>query len=151
MDDFGDILDRWDRSSKDRKEGKTKPAPGPMDDWLDRYPPGDSDLADPQEDDRDRGAASAHLRELEPQAELDLHGMRADQASSAMTNFLAGSRKRGLRKVLLIHGKGHHSKEEPVLKKLVQDHLERSPHAGAFGAADRKIGGSGATWVILRA
>ena len=150
MGDFDDILDRWEQSGANDKVSRAKPTGGAMDKWLDRYPPGDSDLVDPQESVRDRGAASTHLRELEPQAQLDLHGMRADEASTVLNDFLNRSRKRGLRKVLIIHGKGHHSKEGPILKNLVRDHLERSRYAGAFGTADRNMGGSGATWVILR-
>ena len=60
------------------------------------------------------------------------------------------ARARGLSKVLLIHGKGNHSPGQPVLERVVRNFLEKCPHTGAFGKADRKRGGQGATWVRIR-
>ena len=59
-------------------------------------------------------------------------------------------RRRGMRKGLVIHGKGNHSAEGSVLAPLVRDFLEMSSEIGEFGRAARKDGGSGATWFILR-
>jgi len=52
--------------------------------------------------------------------------------------------------VLLIHGKGNHSPGQPVLERVVRNFLEKCPHTGAFGKADRAHGGRGATWVRIR-
>jgi DNA-nicking Smr family endonuclease len=87
---------------------------------------------------------------MKPEATLDLHGLRAEAVIPAVERFVSASRRSGLRKVLIIHGKGKHSQGEPVLQRLVRAYLERSPHAGAFGPADRAMGGSGATWAALR-
>jgi DNA-nicking Smr family endonuclease len=85
-----------------------------------------------------------------PQAELDLHGLSGVQAEQAIEAFVRDARDRGLSKVLLIHGKGNHSPGQPVLERVVRNFLEKSPYTGAFGKADRRLGGRGATWVRIR-
>jgi DNA-nicking Smr family endonuclease len=37
-----------------------------------------------------------------------------------------------------------------VLLGVVRRYLEKSPYTGAFGPAERKHGGRGATWVVVR-
>jgi DNA-nicking Smr family endonuclease len=76
--------------------------------------------------------------------------MTAGEAQEAVERFLRESRDRGLGKVLIIHGKGNHSAGGPVLASKVRQWLERSPLAGAFGPAEPRQGGAGATWVIVR-
>ncbi len=169
--DFGDILSRWENErkrdiggkgkpkatrGKDRSEREPRPelsAPPPglrFEDLLDRFPPvpGEHDR-DADGDDR-RSAGRRALRKMAPQARLDLHGMNAGEAEAAIRRFLADSRRQGLRKVLIIHGKGNHSSGEPVLGNTVRRVLERCSFAGEFGEPDRSLGGRGALWVILR-
>jgi DNA-nicking Smr family endonuclease len=88
--------------------------------------------------------------DLPPQAELDLHGLSGLEAEQAIEAFVLEARDRGLSKVLLIHGKGNHSPGQPVLERVVRNFLEKCPYTGAFGKAERRLGGRGATWVMLR-
>ncbi len=152
--DFGEILDAWDGSEAERERD-----PGSGTDWqrlLSRYPPQPKasdrreDSLQPEDERRDRRERKRRLSRLEPQAVLDLHGLSGPEAEQALIEFLQSARRRKLEKVLVIHGKGTHSRGGPVLLGVVRACLEKSPHAGAFGPAERKHGSSGATWVILR-
>ena len=85
-------------------------------------------------------------------AELDLHGMRADEARLAVARFLAHCRDHDLRCVRIIHGKGLRSKGEgPVLKQRLDGWLRRRDDVPAFCSARREHGGTGAAYVLLRA
>ena len=81
---------------------------------------------------------------------LDLHGMTVVEAEAAVDSFLQDASKRGLRKVLFIHGKGTHSESEGVLRKEVRIYLEKHPLAGELGVPKRFEGGKGAIWAIVR-
>lgn len=83
-------------------------------------------------------------------AALDLHGMTAAEAESALAAFFDDARARRCSKVLIVHGKGLHSQGEAVLGRLVARWLERRPEAGRHGHPDRTQGGNGATWVLLK-
>lgn len=84
---------------------------------------------------------------------LDLHGMKSDEAARKVRTFIAQSRKKGIREILIIHGKGNHSTNEgyPVLKKMVRDLLDNELHHTIrnYRAALPKEGGDGATVVYL--
>jgi DNA-nicking Smr family endonuclease len=137
--DFGEILNEWERIKHERGDD------------LEWYR--SRDLADRDEQacpERRREEEARRLARLPPQAELDLHGMKASEAETAIEVFLRDCARRGYEKVLIIHGKGNHSSLAPVLKSLVRRVLERSPLAGRFGPADKTQGGSGATWVYVR-
>ena len=55
---------------------------------------------------------------IEPEATLDLHGMRVVDARSALSRFLQQSLQKQHRCVIIIHGKGQGSKDQqPVLKQ----------------------------------
>jgi DNA-nicking Smr family endonuclease len=88
------------------------------------------------------------------QAHLDLHGMLKDQAKQALERFVEGARRQGLRCVLVVHGRGLHSKDQlPVLKDLVRTRLARGRLAKqvlAFSTARPHDGGAGAVYVLLR-
>lgn len=121
-------------------------------DWLDDYPP-DEESAYKDEFSRQahhRGSGGRKVSRMAPQAQIDLHGMTVEEALPAVERFLAESKSQGLKKVLIIHGKGCHSEGEPVLKKEVRLFLERSPLAGAMGTPKAAQGGSGAVWVVLK-
>jgi DNA-nicking Smr family endonuclease len=98
----------------------------------------------------EKGQARRALLELPPEAVLDLHGLSALEAEERLSGFLSESARRGLRKILVVHGKGIHSSGEPVLGKTVRRILERSPFAAEFGRGSPREGGSGVSWVILR-
>jgi hypothetical protein len=153
--DFGEILDRWEKSQAPGGESSSEPArPGiDMEAALERYPPGEHARRAPEGGPQSEPAApqrAGFLKSLKPQAVLDLHGLSSAEAEEALDRFVRDSRARGLAKVLVIHGKGLHSPGEPVLQRVVQDYLEKCPHTGAFGRADRANGGRGATWVLMR-
>ena len=85
-------------------------------------------------------------------AELDLHGLRADEAKLAIVRFLAHAQDRGLRCVRIIHGKGLRSKGDgPVLKQRLDGWLRRRDDVLAFCSAKREHGGTGAAYVLLKA
>jgi DNA-nicking Smr family endonuclease len=84
-------------------------------------------------------------------AELDLHGMTAAAARTALDAFLAECRARGIECARVIHGKGYRSGPEgPVLRGLVHARLTDAAEVLAFTAAAPHEGGSGATLVLLR-
>jgi DNA-nicking Smr family endonuclease len=86
------------------------------------------------------------------QAQLDLHGLRRDQAREALVEFLRSAAKRGLRCVRIIHGKGLGSvNKEPVLKNKVRNWLVQKDEVIAFCQARAADGGAGALVVLLKA
>lgn len=86
------------------------------------------------------------------QAQLDLHGMRREEAREALAEFLRNAVKRGMRCVRVIHGKGLGSvNKEPVLKSKVRSWLVQKEEVIAFCQARAADGGSGALVVLLKA
>jgi DNA-nicking Smr family endonuclease len=86
------------------------------------------------------------------QSQLDLHGMRRDEAREALGEFLRGAVRRGQRCVRIIHGKGLGSiNKEPVLKNKVRAWLMQKDEVIAFCQARAADGGSGALVVLLKA
>jgi DNA-nicking Smr family endonuclease len=86
------------------------------------------------------------------QSQLDLHGMRTDEAREALAEFLRNCGKRGLRCVRIIHGKGLGSvNKEPVLKNKVRSWLVQKDEVIAFCQARAADGGAGALVVLLKA
>ncbi len=152
---FGEILDRWEKSQGPSGKGAAKPAESriDMEAALQRYPPGEQGPeARESQSLTGRAARSATrlLKDLKPQAVLDLHGLSSVEAEEALDRFIRDAKARGLSKVLIIHGKGLHSPGQPVLQRVVQSYLEKCPYTGAFARADRSDGGRGATWVLIR-
>jgi DNA-nicking Smr family endonuclease len=85
------------------------------------------------------------------QAQLDLHGMRREEAREALAEFIRESSKRGLRCLRVIHGKGLGSVgKEPVLKGKVRAWLVQKAEVIAFCQARPHDGGAGAVLVLLQ-
>jgi DNA-nicking Smr family endonuclease len=85
------------------------------------------------------------------QAQLDLHGMRREEAREALAAFIRESVKRGLRCLRVIHGKGLGSiGREPVLKGKVRAWLVQKSEVIAFCQARPHDGGAGAVLVLLQ-
>jgi DNA-nicking Smr family endonuclease len=85
------------------------------------------------------------------QDQLDLHGLRTDQAREALGQFIRNSVKRGFRCVRIIHGKGLGSmNKKPVLKSKVRNWLVQKDEVIAFVQARAADGGSGALMVLLK-
>jgi DNA-nicking Smr family endonuclease len=82
--------------------------------------------------------------------ELDLHGLTVVQARPLLVAFLDAARRRGLRFVRVIHGKGMRSETgEGVLKGMVASWLTQRADVLAFREARPPDGGSGAVNVLL--
>ncbi len=76
--------------------------------------------------------------------ELDLRGMRADEALSQVEGFLDRAMLDDLSTVRIIHGRG-----TGALREAVRDHLNHHPLVQDFGPEPRERGGNGATWVTM--
>jgi DNA-nicking Smr family endonuclease len=146
--DFGDILDKWDRQTGG---ARGKLGTDALNAWLRVHEVIDKDaeLSDSALS-PEKGERRRRLRDKNPDAVLDLHGQTRDEAWRAMDGFFRIGRQRGLEKLLIVHGKGNHSKGEAALKRVVRDYIERCPFAGESGQAAAAQGGSGATWVLLK-
>ncbi len=84
------------------------------------------------------------------QAQLDLHGLRQDEARTALAQFVRESQKRGVRCVRVVHGKGLGSPgKSPVLKNKVHSWLVQKAQVLAFVQAKPSEGGAGALVVLL--
>ncbi len=85
------------------------------------------------------------------QAQLDLHGLRRDEARDSLGEFLRKCMRNGTRCVRIIHGKGLGSiNKEPVLKQKVRNWLIQKDEVLAFSQATAADGGSGALIVLLK-
>jgi DNA-nicking Smr family endonuclease len=90
----------------------------------------------------------------EPEERIDLHGLRSADASRVLHDRIDSARARGLRCVVVIHGRGRGSESgEAVLR----DALPRWIASGAcakqvlgFAPAPNRLGGAGATLILLR-
>lgn len=97
----------------------------------------------------------ARLRrgEMPPEVRLDLHGLLATEARSAVRDALLAAHRGGSRVLLVIHGRGLHSPAGPVLKSALPGWLAEPPVGSwvlAFVSAPPDLGGPGATLVLLR-
>ena len=84
------------------------------------------------------------------QGQLDLHGLRREDARDALTDFIKDAAKMGWRCVRVVHGKGLGSPgKTPVLKGKVQSWLIQKQEVLAFVQARPAQGGAGALVVLL--
>ena len=85
------------------------------------------------------------------QRQLDLHGLRTDEAREALGHFIRLAHRTGLRCVRIVHGKGLGSPgRTPVLKGRVQRWLVQKKEVLAFVQARPAEGGAGALVVLLQ-
>jgi DNA-nicking Smr family endonuclease len=88
------------------------------------------------------------------QGHIDLHGMTKEEAKAAVESFLRGARQAGKRCVLLVHGRGIHSRDQvPILKDAIKTWFATARfgrHVLAFATARPADGGAGAIYVLLR-
>ena len=85
------------------------------------------------------------------QRQLDLHGLRVDEAREALGEFIRTAHKNGIRCVRVVHGKGLGSPgKSPVLKSRVQRWLVQKHEVLAFVQARPVDGGAGAMLVLLQ-
>jgi DNA-nicking Smr family endonuclease len=88
------------------------------------------------------------------QDHVDLHGLTQQTAEVRVREFLIESHRRGLRCVLIVHGRGLNSENQiPILKERLPVWLNRGPAKKivlAFSTARPYDGGTGAIYVLLR-
>ena len=85
------------------------------------------------------------------QRQLDLHGLRVDEAREALGEFIRLAHRTGMRCVRVVHGKGLGSPgKNPVLKSRVQRWLVQKSEVLAFVQARPMDGGAGALVVLLQ-
>jgi DNA-nicking Smr family endonuclease len=86
------------------------------------------------------------------QAQIDLHGLVSDEARLYVADFLNSCKKRNIRCVRIVHGKGLGShNREPVLKHKLRSWLMQRDEVIAYAQAKPEDGGSGAVIVLLKA
>jgi DNA-nicking Smr family endonuclease len=84
------------------------------------------------------------------QRQLDLHGLRRDEARERLSFFIREAYKHGIRCVRVVHGKGLGSPgKAPVLKSRVHSWLVQKNEVLAFVQAKPADGGGGALVVLL--
>ena len=127
-------------------------ATNPMEIWLRKYGTIDKDKLAQEHQERTKQQDREYVLNLRPEAYLDLHGLHQDEARMRMDSFITDCKKRGLRKVMIIHGKGIHTHgTDPVLGEVVRRFIETDSRCGSSGHPKNKAdGGSGATWIILK-
>ena len=142
MNNFGEILEKWEKRTpqnafydKHATSGRDENAYGTL----------------------PRGERRSRLLRKSPDDSIDLHGLTRDEAWAALEVFFENSRKKGCEKVLIVHGKGNHQQNgeahpgEAALRELSRRFVESCAFAGESGYSPAKEGGTGATWVILKA
>lgn len=98
-------------------------------------------------------ARRLHQGDFSIQAHVDLHGLSVEDAQETFERFLKEALLCGKTAVLVIHGRGLSSHEEPVLKTKVKEWLTSGPWRKwviAFTSARACDGGTGATYILLR-
>ncbi len=132
-------------------ESQSKVKINPMELWLRRYGTMDKDAAADEYQLRSKMESREYLRNMRPDARIDLHGLTGDQAWSRLETFVTDCIHRGYKKILIVHGKGNHSHgSDPVLGPMVKKFIEQHVNLGTSGHPDRNHGGTGATWVIIK-
>ena len=145
------IETQW--ADSEQEEESELPRVNPMDLWLRRYGVVDKDSLAQEVAERERGQNREYLKKLPFGAKIDLHGLTRDEAWERLDAFIGDCSRRGIQKVLIVHGKGHHAKEKTdvsILSAMVRTFVELDRRLGASGHPDKKLGGNGATWVIIK-
>ena len=96
------------------------------------------------------GNKYAHLSQ--PQATLDFHGLGVltpNEIHQKAQDFIQDASKKGFKRVLIITGKGMHSKAGPVIGPLLEEFLPRLDEVKSVVKARRDRGGEGALEVEL--
>jgi len=140
--DFGSILAQWEEQEK---KGKQK-RPGQIAHDAKSHYEKTHDVKPRHK----TGQRRAALIKKKPDAFIDLHGLTRDEAWTILEEFFDTSRKMGLEKVKIIHGKGNPPVNEAPLRILSRKFIENCSFAGESAYCNAKEGGSGATWVILK-
>ncbi|PKO53899.1 MAG: DNA mismatch repair protein MutS [Betaproteobacteria bacterium HGW-Betaproteobacteria-20] len=85
------------------------------------------------------------------QANMDLHGLVSDEARLYVASFISDCKKRSIRCIRIVHGKGLGSRNrEPILKQKLRGWLMQKDEVIAYAEAKKQDGGSGAVIVLLK-
>lgn len=85
------------------------------------------------------------------QDELDLHGMVAAEAKTAVHSFINDCADAGVYSIRIVHGKGLHSPDKrPVLKNLILGWLIKNQFVIAVCSTPANDGSTGAVYVLLK-
>ena len=85
------------------------------------------------------------------QGTIDLHGLISQEAKEYVVSFIQDCKKKKIRCIRIIHGKGYGSvNKEPVLKNKVRNWLYQKDEVIAFSEAPKHDGGSGVVIVLLK-
>ncbi|MBD5356667.1 MAG: endonuclease MutS2 [Bacteroides sp.] len=83
-------------------------------------------------------------RQLNFKNEIDVRGMRADEALQAVTYFLDDAVQFNASRLRILHGTGH-----GILKTLIREQLKANPNVFDFHDEDVRFGGAGITVIDL--
>lgn len=89
-------------------------------------------------------SSESRQRQLNFKNEIDVRGMRADEALQAVTYFLDDAIQFSASKVRILHGTGH-----GILKTLIREQLRANNAVRHFEDEDVRFGGAGITVVDL--
>lgn len=89
-------------------------------------------------------SAESRSRQLNFKNEIDVRGMRADEAIQAVTYFLDDAIQFSASRVRILHGTGH-----GILKTLIREQLRANTAVKTFADEDVRFGGAGITVVDL--
>lgn len=81
---------------------------------------------------------------------LDLHRRTVEQARKDVFDFIHDAVKREQRCVLILHGRGVRAPIPALLKSYVNVWLQQMPEVLAFHSAQKRDGGTGAVYVMLK-
>ena len=112
---------------------------------LERYLPDTQSIRGKEPEVQNGPIDTPGTERLPIQASVDLHGQTLEEACRSVDRFLKASAGQGLRKVLIIHGKG-----AGILRLGISRFLEGHPLAGKRQPAPRDAGGTGALIVLIR-
>lgn len=88
--------------------------------------------------------SGSRQRQLNFKQEIDIRGMRADEALQAVTYFIDDAVQFNTNRVRILHGTGH-----GILRTLIREYLQTNPNVENFHDEDVRFGGAGITVVNL--
>ena len=143
--------ERIAHSMEQRMQAENSKRIHPMELWLNRYGTVDKDKEIEEYHAQQKFRSREYIKNLKPEAKLDLHGLTREQAWTQIQSFVDDCVRRGLHKILFVHGKGIHSHgSDPVLGQVVRLFIEQDKRLGSSGHPDKTMGGTGATWCIIK-
>ncbi len=138
--------------NKNEKQSKNLTNPNEkMEQWLLKHGTIDKDAMNKADSERQKFKSATYIEKLKVEKEIDLHGLTQDEAIKRLEIFVTDAFNEGLKKIMIVHGKGIHTKgATPVLGDTVRRFIENDKRLGRSGHPDERHGGRGSTWGILK-